>query len=117
MSDEGSETVQPSPAQIFDRQAERLALEPERTAGWRARYQFEIAGQGGGDWTIDVTDGSVAVVRGRQGAPDVTVAMDADDFVAMNTGALDGGDAFFRGKLRVKGDLGKAMRLSDLLAP
>ena len=53
-----------------------------------------------------------------QGAPssaDVTMIMDSEDFVKMFQGSLKPTAAFMSGKLKIKGDMGKAMKLEKLM--
>lgn len=47
--------------------------------------------------------------------PDVTMVLSKDDFVKMFAGQLNATQAFMSGKLRIKGDLGMAMKLDKLM--
>lgn len=105
-----------TPQDIFDRHAVRLASDHGLTAGLTACYQFDISGADGGCWTMDIVDGTATVSKGDVAQPDVVVRMKDHDFVALNTGRLNGGVAFMTGKLKVKGDMSKAMKLGGLLS-
>lgn len=48
-------------------------------------------------------------------APDVTFSLNKENFVAMFTGTLKPTAAFMQGKLKIKGDMMKAMKLESLM--
>ena len=84
--------------------------------GLDAVFQFEIAGDGGGDWHVLAGDGKCLVQAGSHSAPNVTVKASAETFLALANGNLSGMQAFLTGKLKVEGDLLLAQRLSELMA-
>jgi putative sterol carrier protein len=47
--------------------------------------------------------------------PDVTMILGKGDFVKMFAGQLNATSAFMSGKLKIKGDLGLAMKLEKLV--
>ena len=106
-----------TPEQVFGELQTTLDAEPRRTKGVSARYQFHIKGDGGGDWTMIVEDGSARIERGSIDDAQTTVTMEAGDFIAMCTGELDGTDAFMSGKLKVAGDPFLGMRLAEIMKP
>jgi putative sterol carrier protein len=57
-----------------------------------------------------------AVVSNEDRAADCTVSVSKDDFEALATGRLDPMAALMRGRMRVTGDMGVAMKLAPLLA-
>lgn len=77
---------------------------------------FDLAGEGGGQWTLDLTTETVEVRAGATDGAKVTLAMTATDFVAMVNGELSAQKAFLTGKLKVKGDMGTALKLGKLLS-
>lgn len=102
------------PQDVFDANAAQLAAEPDRVADLTATYQFDISGDAGGSWTMQVDDGQPTFRLGAAVAPDVVVSMSSGDFVDMGSGRLAGQTAFMEGKMRVKGDIGLAIRLADV---
>lgn len=104
-----------TPHEVFTHHAAALAGDSPRTSGLTARYQFDISGEHGGSWTMDIVDGRTTVAEGCAEQPDVTIQMEERDFLDLNTGRLNGGVAFMTGKLRVQGNIGLAMKLGDLL--
>jgi len=77
---------------------------------------FDLSGEGGGKWTLTLADGEAKVEKGETASPAMTLSMNAPDFVAMSTGALNPTAAFMQGKLKIAGDMSLAMRLQSILA-
>jgi putative sterol carrier protein len=92
-----------------------LRENPQKVAGMNGVFQFDLSGENGGTWHVVLADGDGHVAEGPAETPGVTIAMAADDFVALTEGKLDGTMAFMSGKLKVKGDMGLAMKLQTLL--
>ncbi|MBI2059425.1 MAG: SCP2 sterol-binding domain-containing protein [Nitrospirae bacterium] len=87
----------------------------ERLKGVKAVYQFNLEGDGGGQWQIKVADGALAVASGTPDPAQCTITLKVDDWKAMNTGTLNPQAAFMQGKLRIQGDMSLAMRLGAIL--
>ncbi|HEY2542880.1 MAG TPA: SCP2 sterol-binding domain-containing protein [Gaiellaceae bacterium] len=82
-----------------------------KTAGMTNSYCFEI--EGAGEWTVDVDDGTVTVKEGG-GDADVTIATSQETFEKIIAGEQNPTSAYMTGKLKVKGDMGAAMKLQKL---
>jgi putative sterol carrier protein len=104
-----------TPAEQITALETRLRDNPEKVAGMSGVFQFDLSGETGGVWHVSLADGDGQVSEGPAENPGVTIAMAADDFVALTEGKLDGTMAFMSGKLKVKGDMGLAMKLQTLL--
>jgi putative sterol carrier protein len=86
-------------------------IDPSKTAGMNNSYLFDI--DGAGQWKVDVQDGSVKVSEGEQPA-DVTIATSEETFDKIVSGEQNATSAYMTGKLKVKGDMGAAMKLQKL---
>jgi putative sterol carrier protein len=86
-------------------------VDPSRTAGMNNSYVFEI--EGAGTWTVKVTDGAVKVVEGAEAA-DVTISTSEENFQKIVSGEQNPTTAYMTGKLKIKGDMGAAMKLQKL---
>jgi putative sterol carrier protein len=82
-----------------------------KTAGMTNSYVFEI--EGAGEWTVDVDDGAVTVKEGG-GDADVTISTSQETFEKIIAGDQNPTSAYMTGKLKVKGDMGAAMKLQKL---
>ncbi len=99
-------------AEIFAQMPE--AFLAEKAGGLSATYQFNLSGEGGGDWAVAVADGTCTVIEGQAEKPNVTISMDADDFAKMISGDLQPVVAFMQGKIKLQGDTSLALRLQEL---
>jgi len=98
-----------SAKEFFDTLETRV--DPARTAGMNNSYLFDI--EGAGTWKVDVQDGNVAVTEGAEDA-DVTISTSEETFEKITSGEQNATSAYMTGKLKVKGDMGAAMKLQKL---
>ena len=89
-------------------------LDPGAAAGLNAVIQYDLSGDGGGQYAAHIHDGQCEVTPGQHASPTMTLSMNAQDFVDLIGGKLDGMTAFMSGKLRIGGDMGLAMRMQSL---
>jgi acyl dehydratase/putative sterol carrier protein len=82
--------------------------------GVDATFQFNISGEGGGDWYAEVKGGACKVEAGVHPTPTTTIKMDAADFVDMINGKLPAMQAFTSGKLKIGGDIMKSQLITRL---
>jgi putative sterol carrier protein len=80
-------------------------------------YQFNISGDGGGQFTVAIQHGKCTVAEGVAPAPTVTIAASATDYLNIATGVYPFGLAFINGRLKVQGDLRLVMRMGAYFAP
>lgn len=81
---------------------------PDKAEGTDMKIGYDLAGEGGGQWTVIVKDGTCSVKNELDGDCIVTMKMDAAVFVDLNTGKLDGATAFTSGQVKIDGDIGAA---------
>ena len=82
-----------------------------KTAGMNNSYAFDI--EGAGQWTVKVEDGSIRVDDGLDDA-DVTISASQEVFQKIVAGEQNPTSAYMTGKLKLKGDMGAAMKLQKL---
>jgi putative sterol carrier protein len=82
-----------------------------KTAGMTSSYLFDI--EGAGKWTVNVDDGKVSVTEGGEDA-DVVISTSEATFEKIVSGEQNPTSAYMTGKLKVKGDMGAAMKLQKL---
>ncbi len=88
------------------------AFLPEKAKGVDAVIQYHLGGDEGGDWIITIKDGKCTVEEGVADNPTLTLEADAQDYKNVILGKLDGMAAFMQGKLKLKGNLNLAMKLT-----
>jgi|SRR3954468_8050154 putative sterol carrier protein len=82
-----------------------------KTAGMSNSYLFDI--EGAGKWLVSVEDGAVDVREG-EGDADATITASEENFQKIVSGEQNPTTAYMTGKLKVKGDMGAAMKLQKL---
>ena len=86
-------------------------IDASKTAGMNNSYLFDI--EGAGQWVVAVADGNVNVSEG-EGDADTTIQTSEENFLALTRGELKPTTAYMTGKLKIKGDMGAAMKLQKL---
>ena len=105
--------VQVTPQQVFDSMPQ--AIVPEKAGSTKAMIQFDLSGDQGGKWWVKIHDGQAESGQGdAPEAPQLTLMADAMDYVKISLGQLDGTAAFMQGKLKIKGDMGLAIKMASL---
>jgi len=98
-----------SAKEFFETLATRI--DPSKTAGMNNSYLFEI--DGAGQWKVDVQNGALNVTEGS-GDADVTISASEETFSRIASGELNPTTAYMSGKIKIKGDMGAAMKLQKL---
>ncbi|XP_053985834.1 hydroxysteroid dehydrogenase-like protein 2 isoform X1 [Hylaeus volcanicus] len=81
-----------------------------------AIYQFVVNDDEVSTWYLDLKNGKGSTGKGEpKQPPDATLTMDSKNFYAMFSGKLKPASAFLMGKLRIQGNLQKAMKLEKLM--
>src|SRR4051812_14333050 len=86
-------------------------VDAAKTGGMNNSYVFDI--DGAGVWTVRVADGAVTVDEGDTGG-DCRISTSAEVFQKIVAGEQNPTAAYMSGKLKVKGDMGAAMKLQKL---
>ena len=77
-------------------------------------YQFDLSGDGGGKWFVEVRNGTLSVGEGEKPNPDVTLVAGAQDYVDIAEGRKNAMLAMATGKFKIKGHMGMAMKLEKI---
>ena len=102
----------PTVKDTFDAMAGRF--QPSKAAGVNATIQYDITGDQGGTWNAVIKDGACQVNSGAATSPNLTITMSSQDWLDMTGGKLSGQMAFMSGKLKLKGDMGLAMKIGSI---
>ena len=87
------------------------AFLPAKAGDAKALIQLALTGEEGGAWLLDIGNGKCDVREETAPKPDVTVTMDANDFVALYSNTLNPVQAFMSGRIKVSGNVGMVMQL------
>jgi putative sterol carrier protein len=105
-----------TPKQYFEEKvAANLAAKKDIIADINAIYEFQITGDNGGTWSVDVKSDPPQVTSGSTGNADCTVTIKDENFISMISGSLNPQMAFMTGKLKVTGNMGLALKLQNIL--
>lgn len=94
-----------------------LQAKPELAKEINAVIHFNITGDQGGTWTLDLTRPEGWVTKGAEGSPKMVITCSDQDFVKIGEKQLNANMAAMQGKLKFKPmDMGLALKLAKLLA-
>ena len=101
-----------TPQDVFD--VMRGSFQAAKAKGVHVRYQWDLSGPHGGEWWIEVNDGTYKMGKGKISDPNVTFFASDKDWVAICHNQLSGTWAYFTGRLKVRGDQTVARKLGEM---
>ena len=101
-----------TPGQVIE--AMPSYFQPDKAGNTNAKIQFDLSGDQAGKWYLTVADGHASASEGQVENPNLTFLADGRDVVKIFTGKMDPTAAFMSGKLKIKGDMGLAMRMQSM---
>ena len=101
-----------TPADIFAKIPENF--DPEKAKDINMVLGFNLSGDNGGEWNINIADGKIDVNEGPAESASATISMDGDDYVKMMSGELNPMMAFMGGKVKGDGDLNSVMKMQSI---
>src|SRR6266496_812436 len=107
-----NETSSSTPQQVYD--GMRQSFQAQKAKGVHARYQWELSGPNGGQWWIDVNNGTYKMGKGKIDNPSVTFVTSDKNWVALSNGKLKGTWAYMTGRLKVRGSQAVARKLDEI---
>jgi putative sterol carrier protein len=104
----------PTVKETFEAMAGRFRS--DKASGTTAVIQYDVSGDGGGTWHAVIKDGACTVNPGSGPNPNLTLSIAGQDWLDMLSGKQSGQMLFMSGKLKVKGDMGLAMKLGSMFS-
>src|SRR5699024_6816372 len=92
---------------VFNEIEEALKEDASLTKGVEAVFEFQLDGEDGKTHQLNLQGENSTT---SEGSPD-----DADCIMKMSQGDLNGTQAFMSGRLKIKGNMGLALKLQDVL--
>lgn len=93
---------------------EKIAADPEAAKEIGAVFLFNISGDGGGTWTVNLKD-APGVSEGDAGNADCTLELSSEDWQTISEDPSQAMSLYFSGKLKVAGNAMLATKLQKLL--
>jgi putative sterol carrier protein len=93
-----------------------IAESPDKAKALGAVFLFNITGDNGGNWTVDLKADPPTCTEGDSGNAECTIEVSDEDFEAMMKDPQLGMQLYFQGKLKVSGDPMLATKLQQLFA-
>ncbi|QKY68748.1 SCP2 sterol-binding domain-containing protein [Lentibacillus sp. CBA3610] len=101
---------------VFKEIDKALQADPSLTKGVEAVYEFQLDGDESTKYQLILKGKNSKTAEGAEESSDCTLHMSSDDFEKMARGELNGTQAFMSGRLKIKGNMGLALKLQDILA-
>lgn len=99
---------------VFEEMNARITVEKAKKIN--STYLFDIGGDDGGKWFVDLTRTEAPYVEQKEAEAKCVISVaKAEDWVAIATGKMNPTSAFMQGKFTVKGDMSMAIKLQSLL--
>lgn len=87
---------------------------PEQADNVKATIQIDLSGEGASSWIIKIANRTLAVEEGQAATPNMTLQMEARDYLALTRGQLNPVMLFAAGKIKFQGDMGLAMKFPQM---
>jgi len=98
--------------EVFTKMPE--VFNPSAAQGLDAVFQFNITGEGKGNWNVTIKDATCQVKEGTHDTPTVTLTMSSETWLGIVNKTLNGMQAFMSGQLKVSGDIMLSQRIEQL---
>ena len=119
MSERARPPADIAPAEFFRSWApEAVRSDPDRRKKLdklNARIQFDLAGEGGGLYWLEIGDGQVRGDAGKLDAPDLILATDVETWRQLNAGEIKAPTAVMKGRLKFHGSMYLALRIHFII--
>ncbi|CAA88566.1 Non-specific lipid-transfer protein-like 1 [Caenorhabditis elegans] len=104
---------------IFEEIKERIATDKEMVKKVGTSFRMTIAGADGKTkvWTIDAKSDTPYVGDDSSRPVEIEINIKDSDFIAIAAGKMKPDQAFMQGKMKLKGNIAKAMKLRTILDP
>ena len=104
--------TEPTPQAIFETLPGHFL--PEVAGTTKTTIAVVLTGKDGGRWWVRIADGACEVGTGPAEGADATLTADAADYIQIRLGHLDPMAALMKGRLKVEGKYGHAIKFSKM---
>lgn len=110
-----AELVKPDATEVFEMIDAALKHDPSATKGKEGVFEFHLKDDEDGTYQIIIYKDGARAVKGAEEEAACTLIVSTDDFRQMVDGTLNPTAAFMGGKLKIKGNMGLALKLQTIL--
>ena len=89
-------------------------FQADKAGSTNATILFDLSGENPGQWWIKIAEGIATSGKGAAENPNLTLTADSKDWTRIMLGQQDATAAFMQGKLKIKGDMGLAIKMQSL---
>ncbi len=89
-------------------------FDKEKAGDYRGAFSFEIDGGNPKEFTISIKDDGLEITEKIEDSADCLIKTDLDTFSDIVEGEKSPISEYMKGKLKIKGDLGSALKLNEL---
>ena len=82
---------------------------------WTTTIQFNISGDKGGDFVLNIEGGNLSVSEGSTDGAKATIETSDETWMGIVDGSTNPMTAFTLGQLKIKGDMGAVMKLQNMI--
>lgn len=93
----------------------KTAFIPEKAAGVDTVIQLKLTGAQASNWYLIIKDQKCESIEGVHPEPKMTMTVDSEDYTKMAVGEMDATMAFLKGKVKVSGDMGVALKMGQYM--
>ena len=93
-----------------------LIFNSDKGADFQANYQFTMEGDGGGQWALEIGGGKAVAKTGALESHDIEIKTKPQLWIDLTTGDLNAPMAIATRKVKLGGNMGLALKLSDLFS-
>lgn len=86
----------------------------EEAKGWNTIIQYNITGEGGGKFYVEIKDQKCELFEGEAIDPKLIITVSREDWVAIAEGKLEGQKAFMGGRMKAEGDINDLLRMQEV---
>ena len=93
-----------------------LSLNPDEVKDLNATIQFNVSGEGGGDYYLSIADGKCDFAEGTTPAPTLTINTPADVWLKIARKETNGALALMTGKYKASGKMPLLMKMDKIFS-